>query len=222
MTGAFAKGRIRATKKVRAAIKDVYFNPERGGRLHYILDTYAPECGLDSELSHDEWPFLLREFWEACEFVSERMWDLQATLPARGPVSTMMTSRENAAYDALPEIVTVYRGQDAEWEPGMCWSLNRDVANWFAMRFTKMEPLVLTAEVKRADILALKLDRKEHEIITYWAEVVKREPADPVGAKEYLRLRRVREEKELETRGRRARKRLRKTTTEPVWVGPAI
>jgi hypothetical protein len=77
------------------------------------------------------------------------------------------------------------------------------------------EPVVLTAEVSKADILALKLGRNEHELITYKAPVVKSEPADPEGLEEYLRLRRMKEKTRLAACQKKVRKHLKDTTSAP-------
>lgn len=106
----------------------------------------------------------------------------------------MCRPRECEAYDALPETVTVYRGQHDEWEPGLCWSCDKDVATWFALRFKGKDPVVLTAKVPKRRILALKLERNELEIITVEPNILKREPADPARAAAYLEVRKRRQE----------------------------
>jgi hypothetical protein len=187
-----------------------------------MVITYAPECGYDSELSRDEWPFLLREFWTGCEGFRKCIWELQGSLPDHGPVRTLMTSRERVAYGDLPETVTIYRGQEARWEPGICWSLSREVANRFAVRFDGKDPVVLTAQVSKRDILAVKLRGHEQEVVTFAAAIdaviVTKEPADPVAAEEYLRLLEVRREKADAARRRRAKKRLEQNVEESVDV----
>jgi hypothetical protein len=219
---AFAiKELTRPTKAAKAAIEDVKHTPT--GRLQYMMVTYAPECGYDSELSRDEWPFLLREFWIGCEGFHKCIWDLRGSLPQHGPVRTLMTSRERAAYDALPETVVIYRGQDARWEPGICWSLDRETANRFAVRFRDRNPVVLTAKVTKRDILAVKLNRGEQEVITFSAAIatviVTKERADPASAKEYIRLRRVLLEKADAARRRRAKKLLEQNAEKSACVG---
>ena len=212
----------RPTKAVKAAIEDVIHTPT--GRLQYMVYTYAPECG-DSELSFDEWPFLLEYFWISCEGFHKCIWELHNSLPDHGPVSALMTSRERAAYDALPEMVTIYRGQEARWEPGICWSLDRGVAEYFAVRFRKPNSVVLTATVSKRDILAIKLDHGEQEIVTFAAAIgrviVNKEPLDLECAK-YLRLLEVRKKKAASARRRRAQKRLERNAAKSVDVSPQM
>ena len=57
--------------------------------------------------------------------------------------------------------------------PGICWSLNEDVANRFPFlgRFRAEKPRLLTACVPKHWILAVKLSRGEEEIITFAVEM---------------------------------------------------
>ncbi len=102
-------------------------------------------------------------------------------------------------YDALPEVVTIYRGCDAGSAslPGICWSLNKDVANRcpFLSRFRAKKPTVLTACVPKHWILAVKLERQEEEIITFAADVKSIRPADRDRADVYLAARTTRQKK---------------------------
>jgi hypothetical protein len=101
----------------------------------------------------------------------------------------MMTSEENSAYDALPDVVTIFRGCDAETAslPGASWSLSKDVANLYPFlgRFLAKKPTVLTACVPKHWVLAVKLERQEQEIITFAAEVKMIRPADRQRADAY-------------------------------------
>ena len=78
---------------------------------------------------------------------------------------------EYADFDVshLPEKVTLYRG--ARGKPttarkGISWTLDRDVAVWFAMRFARSQPVVLKAEVPRTRIVAC-FDDIERECVTF-------------------------------------------------------
>ena len=124
---------------------------------------------------------------------------LREAPPHRGPVRPMMTDDENASYDALPEVVTIFRGCDAKSAslPGICWSLNKDVANLhpFLGRFEAKKPTVLTAHGPKHWILAAKLERQEEEIITFAADVKMMRPADCDRADVYLAARTARQKK---------------------------
>ena len=73
--------------------------------------------------------------------------------------------------DELPERVRVWRGTSAltlaQSRAGYSWTINRDVAGWFAMRFAEKnrQPLVLMAEVDRGDISLYHDERSEDEVV---------------------------------------------------------
>jgi hypothetical protein len=82
----------------------------------------------------------------------------------------MMNEDEQVAYDALPEIITLYRGCYQNNKLGFSWSLEADVARKFP-QFTRYrqdgQPLLVKATAKKTSIAAIKLGRGEVEIITY-------------------------------------------------------
>ena len=151
-------------------------------RLEHLLHPFYRR-----NLSDDELFAILRDEWVWFHNISDNVEDLQEVFPLYGPVRAMMTPEENAAYDALPDILTVHRGCDAGWLEGLSWGLNKKVANWFAFYpLTQAEePTLLTARVEKKFIMAIKLGRGEEEIITSCAAVQTVEPADPGIYKEY-------------------------------------
>lgn len=118
---------------------------------------------------------LLGMWWSSCDNIGEYADELLETQAFmwgahNGPMPEMMTEEELNAYNALPEIVTIYRGcyQINKW--GWSWSLSKDVAKKFPLylRYHRPgeQPLLVTAKVKKQHIVAVKLDRGESEIIT--------------------------------------------------------
>jgi hypothetical protein len=78
----------------------------------------------------------------------------------------------HAAFDALPENVTIYRGTvEAEGDNyGICWTLDRERAVFFAaehgrFRRTDSPPVVLRAVVRRDDLSGVFLERDESEVL---------------------------------------------------------
>lgn len=70
--------------------------------------------------------------------------------------------------DELPEMVTVWRGTSGltidKAKIGYSWTLDRDVACWFAMRFHTM-PLVLTAQIPKSQIVLFVDVNEEREVV---------------------------------------------------------
>lgn len=163
---------------------DIAAEKGSGEVMAYLLfEAYPGKGKRYPKLTYEDWLILLGDQWTRCDRgISLFQPELQKALPHRGPVRLMMTDDENAAYDALPEVVTIYRGCDANTAslPGISWSLNKDVANLhpFLSRFQAEKPTVLTACVPKHWILAIKLGRREEEIITFAADVKMIRPAD--------------------------------------------
>ena len=136
---------------------------------------------LGSEMAPEDWHGLLGQEWSCCDNIGSYRTLLRKMLPAAGPVLPMMDATERAAYDALPERVTVYRGCGAVNMRGASWSLDRDVAARFPylLRYRVAQPLLITATVRKNKVLAVKLDRDEAEIITFAARMTTIEALAP-------------------------------------------
>jgi len=148
----------------------------------------------DSDLEPSEWLRLLGEEWQSCDNIGQRrdalLWDTPFSDLAEYPESWrhhMMTPDELAAYNVLPPIVTVWRGCYTHNKRGLSWSLDRDVARQFPLTHRYRQdgqPLLIRAEVARGQILALKLDRAESEVIAIRPKVraishIRISPGDP-------------------------------------------
>jgi hypothetical protein len=115
-----------------------------------------------------KWFRLLGEEWTVCDNVGlhkdailERLRDA-----TRAQLDAMMNEEEQAAWAALPDEITAYRGCSSINQDGMSFSLDRDIAAEFPTlpRYRAEEPLLVEARIpKRFSVL--KLERSEQEII---------------------------------------------------------
>jgi hypothetical protein len=123
------------------------------------------------------WLQILGEYWTNCDNIAAYRKILSHLVPKEGPVIEMMSDDEQAAYKALPDIVTIYRGCGRKNKNGASWSLDKKVAAKFPFlnRYQVEDPTLLTASVKKSQILAIKLDCNESEVITFTAKPTKRE-----------------------------------------------
>lgn len=130
---------------------------------------------LENNLSRSDFLRLLGEHWTGCDNIRAYRKDLRRILGKFGPLREMMNEVENAAYDNLrgnsSNIVTIYRGCNRLNQNGISWTVNKDTAKRFPFlnRYRCANPRVVTATVLKEQILAVKLDRTEEEVITFAA-----------------------------------------------------
>jgi hypothetical protein len=143
-------------------------------------DRMAALLQLRPRMERSEWLRALCEYWSVCDRIGYHLKELKGELGTKGPLREMMNEEELAAYDALPEEVTVYRGCGAGNREGASWSLDRSVAEKFPFlnRYRVWQPGLITGRVKKKNILACKLDRNEHEIISFSVKEDKEEGVD--------------------------------------------
>lgn len=167
-------------RSYRDAERYISRNTDSYTRLEAIVD-------LRPALANAEWLRLLGEHWSSCDNIWDYRLELKAYLGIVGPLKELMNDDESKAFEALPEVVTCYRGCSAWMLFGASWSLDRAIANAFPykMRYKATNPVLITASVKKHRILAVKLDRGEQELITFSARRLKVEPADEQRAKAY-------------------------------------
>jgi len=136
-------------------------------RIPWLIDNWR-------KIEKRDWLTLLGETWEQSDGIGPNRRVLRSFMPERGPVPEMMTIDEAMAWEALPEQITVYRGCGPVNMLGASWSLSREVAARFPtlMRYRQVEPLLVTAKVRRDRVLAVKLGRGELELVTFHARRV--------------------------------------------------
>jgi hypothetical protein len=135
-------------------------------RLPTLLDAYKRGWGRRHTCT---WFAVLSECWSSCDNISCFQRELEIIFRRNRNLWVEMTpSNERGALDALPEVVTIYRGCGTENKLGLSWSLSREVAAKFPFlhRYKTPNPLLITARIKRAKIVGLMLeDRGEEEVI---------------------------------------------------------
>lgn len=137
---------------------------------YQLLPELLNYSGLMEEL---DWLCLLGELWESFDNVSTSLDSLTYTAfgdRLKENISEMMTSEEIEFLRALPEEVRIYRGCYEENKWGLSWTLTKSIAKGFPfLRRYKMkgQPLLISAKVRRENIIAVKLGRGELEIIAW-------------------------------------------------------
>ncbi|MCR5872284.1 MULTISPECIES: hypothetical protein [unclassified Sphingomonas] len=150
------------------------------GREHVRFANSYNRLGMVIEIAwrmeDGDWMTLLGEEWTTCDnigLLSDDLLDTPFGDTRDEPGlwrNEMMTAEERAAFEALPDQLTVYRGcyRNNKW--GLSWSLERDQAERFPFlhRYQQDDQaLLVRATIAKSDMVALKGDRREAEVICW-------------------------------------------------------
>ena len=76
--------------------------------------------------------------------------------------------------DGLADELTVYRGTKVPNHKGLCWSLDREIAKWFAERdiyCNSKHGYIFSGTLKKRDVIALFEGRNENEIVCDYRKI---------------------------------------------------
>lgn len=121
-------------------------------------------------MSDEDLGLILASFWSSIEQISLDNSVNGKTLVGwfkRADNEKLMSEKEIEKYDTLPEKIMVYRGvteYNDKNKKALSWSLDKEVAIWFAKRFQTGKGKVWSVEVPKERILCVS-DEKEKEVI---------------------------------------------------------
>jgi hypothetical protein len=124
---------------------------------------------LKKALSEQEYANVVKDWYINTEFIHTDLQKWKDTFHSLKRPELLMDYEELNVFKNLPEKITIYRGSYSRW--GISWTLNKDIAEWFATRFkavNKIETVntqVFKQEVYRDNCIAYFNDREEEEII---------------------------------------------------------
>lgn len=136
----------------------------------YRLEAFSRICQGMSDEGYWE---TLGEIWRD----SENLWQYGLLLDIflddpRPGREKMMNEHDVELLKTLPDEIRVYRGHHSKNRLGFSWSLSYWRARWFAERWQRKRFGVITGLVKKKDIIALFLGRREMEIVANPRKVV--------------------------------------------------
>lgn len=171
---------VYAAKQAEAAAARAEGNFRRYIWLHERPYRVSALFEVAGELSDDGYWRQVREVYQDAENVEEvpDIWASLLTSPRPGR-SAMMNAAELSIFAALPDTLTVWRGAAdvQELDVGFSWTLDIEVAHWFACRFDQAG-IVARGEVAKANVLAYLATRGEEEIMVP-AGAVARQAIEP-------------------------------------------
>lgn len=80
-------------------------------------------------------------------------------------LATQCITDDKPAWNALPDILTIYRGGYAH---GISWTTSKKTADWFARRFYNPEHFLWTARIAKHRCFAYITSRGEAEVVVEW------------------------------------------------------
>lgn len=87
----------------------------------------------------------------------------------RQPAYQFLSKENRRAFDALPDRIEVYRGQEVDAPVGFSWTTNREIGEWFAHRWVMLRkrPALLSGTVRKRSVWAIELGRDEDEVLCH-------------------------------------------------------
>lgn len=116
------------------------------------------------------------------ETYDEEAWSLMTLFDEAtdGDPRRILTGADRGFFDSLPDRFTVYRGcasvplENAKL--GVCWTVRREVAEWFARRsalFNGGDPVLIASRIRKADVRIVKASEWEVVTVPRWAHALK-------------------------------------------------
>jgi hypothetical protein len=101
--------------------------------------------------------------WPYRSFIAEALRYALAEVPLVG----LLSPAARSFYEALPDLVPIWRGCEGGRERGLHWTIRRALAEDFARgkRCRNRNPTIVSAEVPKQHILAVFVDRDEDEVV---------------------------------------------------------
>lgn len=155
-------------KRVKRALEQqdwssYIFLHERPYRLQ-SLQTLLYEHPVDKPGS------LVRSVWMDSENIHQNYDEWHEVLTDFG---IDMDESDKEHFQALPKRFEIYRGCTRMGEDGFSWTLDREKAEWFAIRFDRPGAQILETEVAKESVLALLTGRGESEVVILPEEIVR-------------------------------------------------
>ena len=95
--------------------------------------------------------------------------EMRRLLQRYEPNKWITTNEERKFFDELPDRVTLYRGccidEAISGEYGISWTARRDVAEFFAFRYTTEQRAVFSTTISKENIRAVLTEREEAECL---------------------------------------------------------
>ncbi len=150
-------------------LKEAYDRKSFHRYVFFHARPFRFQAGLDARewTPEDEWYTLMGEIWTDAEGpgINKDIWEMMVFNPTHGRKT--MLEEEEAYLNALPDVITAYRGSHtmAGAVKGLSWTVDKEKAVWFAKRFQPKKSWLATIEIPKEEVLAAFTCRGESELI---------------------------------------------------------
>lgn len=143
---------------------------ERPYRLNAFIEHVKNDCS-----PKNYWK-MVGELYTDCENIYQNVDEWENVLFNESPklnLRAFMQAENYKLYKALPDQLTIYRGTKDDYWQGFSWTLDKEKAKWFALRWKMAEEhgFVTEAQVNKSFILGHFAGRGESEIVTHYEYV---------------------------------------------------
>ena len=130
---------------------------------------------IKDDLSDKDYANMLYEIWITVEYPNH---DINVStnefmsMFRKAKKKFLMNQEEQLVFDSLPETITVYRGiQKDATTNALSWTLDKNVAKWFANRFNN-NGTVVEATINKKYVFAYLNGRSEKEIVLNYKKLM--------------------------------------------------
>lgn len=151
---------------------------EEAQRMLMLCDSYSrlpALLDLAPLIERSDFLKLLGEEWSGFDNIGTHVYQILPLLKGAKAIPEMMNNRELSVLRRLPDVFKIYRGCYQDNMCGLSWSMSAEVAAKFTTlnRYKQYgTPILVVAEVRREDVLAIKLDRGEREVVTWNPKII--------------------------------------------------
>jgi hypothetical protein len=138
-----------------------YYGSRERGRYFIELAEY---------MNGEQFWRILHNEWSGFDAIDHFVMEQLLTSFASDWEADYLGAEDRAFYDSLPQIVTVYRGQNALSPIGLSWTTNFDIAKSFALGhrgYNCPNPIIIKASVAKQNIAGAYTDREESGILLF-------------------------------------------------------
>jgi hypothetical protein len=113
----------------------------------------------------DYWAFA-GAVWQDSENIWQNLKEWRSILRSQRPAREhFMSEEDRIALAEMADRLTVYRGIDRASYRGLSWTLDKSIAEFFAMRFNGPSQRIVEGTVSKSRVIAYLSDRGEQEIV---------------------------------------------------------